>query len=51
MLSAAQVNALLDGTRDDALGALWAVLATTGLRLGEALGLEWGRTSPSLEPS
>jgi integrase len=51
VLSAAQVNALLDGTRDDALGALWAVLATTGLRLGEALGLEWGRTSPSLEPS
>jgi integrase len=42
VLSAAQVNALLDGTRDDALGALWAVLATTGLRLGEALGLKWG---------
>jgi integrase len=41
VLSAAQVNTLLDGTRDDALGALWAVLATTGLRLGEALGLNW----------
>jgi integrase len=41
VLSAAEVNALLDGTRDDALGALWAVLATTGLRLGEALGLLW----------
>ena len=41
VLTAAQVNALLDGTRDDALGALWAVLSTTGLRLGEALGLKW----------
>jgi integrase len=41
VLSATQVNALLYGTRDDALGALWAVLATTGLRLGEALGLKW----------
>jgi integrase len=41
VLAATQVNALLDGTRDDALGALWAVLATTGLRLGEALGLKW----------
>jgi integrase len=41
VLGAAQVNALLDGTRDDALGALWAVLLTTGLRLGEVLGLKW----------
>jgi integrase len=35
------VNALLDGTRNDRFGALWAILATTGLRLGEALGLKW----------
>lgn len=41
VLSAAQVNALLDGTRDDPRGALWAVLCTTGLRLGEVLGLKW----------
>jgi integrase len=32
---------LMAGTRHDPLGALWALLATTGLRLGEPLGLQW----------
>jgi integrase len=41
VLTAAQVNVLLDGTRDDPHGALWTLLCTTGLRLGEALGLKW----------
>jgi integrase len=43
VLTEAQVVALLDGTREhDDLHALWAVLLTTGLRIGEALGLTWG---------
>jgi integrase len=41
VLTGAQVGALLDGTRDEPYGALWAVLLTTGIRLGEALGLQW----------
>lgn len=36
-----QVWALFRATRDDRLHALWVVLATTGLRVGEALGLTW----------
>lgn len=36
-----EVRVLLDGTRDDPLGGLWALLAFTGLRPSEALGLEW----------
>lgn len=30
---------------DDDLGALWTVLATAGLRLGEALALTWSQVS------
>jgi integrase len=41
VLTAAQVGSLLDGTKDDPLHALWHVLLGTGMRLGEALGLEW----------
>jgi len=41
VLDGAQVGVLLDAARDDPFGALWAVLLTTGLRLGEALGLRW----------
>jgi integrase len=40
-LQASEVNALLDGTKDDPMHALWQVLLDIGLRLGEALGLKW----------
>ncbi len=40
-LAAADVRRLLDGTRDDRLGPLYALAVTTGLRLGELLGLAW----------
>jgi len=40
-LSAADLRKLLDATREDALGPLYALAATTGLRLGELLGLAW----------
>jgi integrase len=40
-LTLAQVRQLLDHNGDDRLHALWAVLAMTGLRLGEATGLKW----------
>jgi integrase len=36
-----QVRHLFEATEDDRLHALWVLLATTGLRLGEALGLKW----------
>jgi integrase len=36
-----QLSAFLRGTRDDRLGPLWHMLALTGLRRGEALGLKW----------
>jgi integrase len=42
VLSTAQVNALLDGTKDDAHHALSAVLLLGGLRPSEALALRWG---------
>lgn len=35
------VHALLVATSGDRFHALWAILATSGLRLGEALGLKW----------
>jgi integrase len=41
-LSARDLTRLLDATADDPLGPLYAVAATTGLRLGELLGLSWG---------
>jgi integrase len=40
-LDEAQVRQLFTATAGDDLHALWVVLATTGLRLGEALGLKW----------
>ncbi|MGQ0430978.1 MAG: tyrosine-type recombinase/integrase [Microthrixaceae bacterium] len=39
--TAAQVTTFLSGVEDDPLYALWVLLATTGLRRGEALGLRW----------
>jgi len=36
-----QVRQLFEATEDDRLHALWVLLATTGLRLGEAIGLRW----------
>ena len=40
-LHPAQVQQLRDSTTDDRLHAVWVLLATTGLRLGEATGLRW----------
>lgn len=38
---AAQLTEFLAGVSDDPLFALWVLLATTGMRRGEALGLRW----------
>ncbi|TPW12435.1 MAG: site-specific recombinase XerD, partial [Acidimicrobiaceae bacterium] len=35
------LRAFLEATRSDELSPLWILLATTGLRRGEALGLRW----------
>ncbi len=40
-LTTAQLNVLFAHTSGDRLHALWLVLGTAGLRLGEALGLAW----------
>jgi integrase len=40
-LSEAQLRQLFEATADHRLHAVWVLLATTGLRLGEALGLAW----------
>ncbi len=40
-LSEEQAIVLFTATRDDELHPLWVLLTTTGLRLGEALGLKW----------
>ena len=40
-LDAASVRHLLDSTKDHELGPLFALAASTGLRLGELLGLRW----------
>ncbi|HEY2598431.1 MAG TPA: tyrosine-type recombinase/integrase [Candidatus Dormibacteraeota bacterium] len=40
-LSAAQLQTLFTSTEGEATHALWVLLATTGLREGEALGLTW----------
>jgi len=37
----AELSTFLRATRSDRLGSLWHVLAMTGLRRGEALGLQW----------
>src|SRR3546814_13377989 len=39
--TSAQVAQFLRGVAGDPLFALWVLLATTGLRRGEALGLRW----------
>jgi integrase len=36
-----QVTVLLESTKSDRLFALWVLLVTTGVRVGEALGLKW----------
>lgn len=54
VLTAGETRALLEGTAEDALGPLYALAATTGLRQGELLGLSWadvaglGGPSPAL---
>jgi integrase len=40
-LTPAEVARFLDTTRCDHLHALWVLLVTTGLRVGEATGLRW----------
>jgi integrase len=40
-LAARDLAKLLDATRDDEYGPIYALAATTGLRLGELLGLSW----------
>ena len=40
-LDADQVGRLFDTTREDRYHALWVLLITTGVRLGEATGLKW----------
>jgi len=37
-----ELATFLAATRDDRLGPLWHLLAMSGLRRGEALGLQWG---------
>jgi integrase len=39
--TAATLRTFLEATRGDELWPLWLVMATTGLRRGEALGLRW----------
>ncbi len=41
MWSAEQLRAFVAHVRNDRLAAMWQLLATTGLRRGEALGLQW----------
>jgi integrase len=36
-----QVKRLFEASKDDRLHALWVVLVTSGVRLGEAIGLQW----------
>jgi integrase len=40
-LTPEEVDVFLQSTRADRLHALWVVLVTTGLRIGEATGLHW----------
>ena len=41
VMTAPEVRTLLDGTADHRLGPFWQVVATTGMREAEALGLVW----------
>ncbi|HEV3312900.1 MAG TPA: tyrosine-type recombinase/integrase [Chloroflexota bacterium] len=45
VLTAEQAYKLFECTKDDPLHALWVTLASTGLRIGEALGLKWDDVS------
>jgi len=45
-LSEDEVRRLFETTEDDRMHALWVLLVTTGLRLGEALGLRWDDLDP-----
>jgi integrase len=40
-LDLAQIRTMIETTASDDLGAAWTIAATTGLRLGELLGLAW----------
>jgi integrase len=40
-LSCGQLSQLFEATRSDRFAALWVLLGTSGLRIGEALGLKW----------
>ena len=40
-MSEDQARKLIEATRGSYLGALWALMITTGLRRGEALGIRW----------
>lgn len=40
-LTPEEVEVFLESTRDDPLHALWLLLVTTGMRIGEATGLNW----------
>lgn len=40
-LNEEQVRTLFEASSQDRLHALWVLLVTTGLRLGEAIGLQW----------
>ena len=41
-----ELRRLFETNDDDDMHALWVLLATTGLRLGEALGLKWDDLDP-----
>lgn len=41
ILTELQVRQFLAATRSDEMHTLWTLLVTTGIRLGEALGLKW----------
>lgn len=41
ILTVSQVQTLFDTSHGDRFHALWVLLATTGLRIGEAMGLRW----------
>ena len=45
-LTSEQLHVLFESTEGQALHALWVVLATTGMREGEALGLKWSDIDP-----
>jgi integrase len=45
-LTSEQLHVLFAATEGQALHALWVLLATTGLREGEALGLKWSDIAP-----